>query len=89
MAVSIRLMRVGKKNAPQYRVVVIDSRNQRDGKFVEIIGYLDPRKDPPVESLNIERYRYYLERGAIPSKRVRAIYRHVVKSKGVEEKVEQ
>ncbi len=86
MAVSIRLMRVGKKNAPQYRVVVIDSRKQRDGRFVEIIGYLNPRKDPPEEVLDIERYHYYIERGAVPTKRVKAIYRHVVKSQGVEEK---
>ncbi|MGH8978024.1 MAG: 30S ribosomal protein S16, partial [Acidimicrobiia bacterium] len=46
MAVKIRLMRVGKKKQPTYRVVVADERSPRDGRFIEIIGQYGPRQDP-------------------------------------------
>ena len=45
MAVKIRLMRVGKKKQPTYRVVVADGRSPRDGRFIEIIGQYRPRQD--------------------------------------------
>ena len=46
MAVKIRLRRVGAKKAPFYRIVVADSRSPRNGRFIEEIGYFDPKKDP-------------------------------------------
>ena len=46
MAVKIRLMRVGKKKQPTYRVVVADARSPRDGRFLEILGQYAPRQEP-------------------------------------------
>ena len=46
MAVKIRLMRVGKKKQPSYRVVVADGRSPRDGRYIEIIGQYGPRQEP-------------------------------------------
>ena len=48
MSVKIRLMRVGKKKQPTYRVVVADSRSPRDGRFIEILGQYAPRSEPSV-----------------------------------------
>jgi len=50
LAVKIRLMRVGKKKQPTYRVVVADSRSPRDGRFIEIIGQYAPRQEPSLPS---------------------------------------
>jgi small subunit ribosomal protein S16 len=63
----IRLRRVGKKKRPAYRVVVADARAPRDGKFVEILGSYDPLTDPPTVTINEERAREWLRRGAQPS----------------------
>ena len=48
MAVKLRLMRMGKKKQPTYRVVAADSRSPRNGRFIEILGHYDPRRDPSV-----------------------------------------
>lgn len=74
---TIRLSRVGSKNRPCYRVVVIESRIQRDGRYVELLGYYHPRADPEVLSLNYERVRYWTSKGAQLSDTVRSlIVRH-------------
>ena len=51
MAARIRLRRTGAKKKPHYRVVVADSRAQRDGRFIEILGHYDPLPDPPGHQL--------------------------------------
>jgi small subunit ribosomal protein S16 len=68
---SIRLSRIGKKKQPFYRVVVIDKRRPRDGRFVEIVGTYNPLKDPPEVNLNAERVKHWLGHGAQPSDTVR------------------
>ncbi len=70
MAVKIRLMRVGKKKQPTYRVVVADSRNQRDGRFIEILGQYEPRHDPSSINLNADRAVHWLRHGAQPTETV-------------------
>jgi len=55
MAVTIRLTRGGAAKKPFYRVVVTDSRNKRDGRFIEIVGHFDPKFRP--ESINLKMYR--------------------------------
>ncbi|MBJ7281964.1 MAG: 30S ribosomal protein S16, partial [Acidimicrobiia bacterium] len=55
MAVKIRLMRVGKKKQPTYRVVIADSRSPRDGRYIEIIGQYEPRKDPSVFAIDNDK----------------------------------
>ena len=67
MAVRIRLKRVGNKNNPVYRVVVADSRCPRDGKFIEEIGTYHPRQKGLPITLNLERAKYWVDHGALPS----------------------
>ena len=53
--VKIRLSRLGRKKRPFYRIVAINSRSSRDGKFLEILGTYDPLQDPSVTNLDIEK----------------------------------
>jgi small subunit ribosomal protein S16 len=71
----IRLARIGKKKQPFYRVVVIDRRRPRNGRFVEIVGTYDPLKNPADVKLNAERIKHWLEHGAQPSDTVRTFLR--------------
>lgn len=73
--VKIRLMRVGKRKQPSYRVVVADSRSPRDGRIIEAIGHYHPRQDPSVISIDSDRAVYWLEKGAQPSNTVRNLLR--------------
>jgi small subunit ribosomal protein S16 len=67
LAVKIRLMRVGKKKQPTYRVVVADARSPRDGRFLEILGQYAPRQEPSVVSIDGERALHWLNAGAQPT----------------------
>ncbi|MBP7928547.1 MAG: 30S ribosomal protein S16 [Acidimicrobiia bacterium] len=67
MAVKIRLMRGGKKKQPTYRVVVADERSPRDGRFVEIIGFYNPRQEPSVIEIDNDRAAHWLSVGAQPT----------------------
>lgn len=71
MSVKIRLRRTGKINAACHRIVVADSRSPRDGRFIEIIGYYDPRHND--EKIDLERADYWVSKGAQPSETVNAI----------------
>jgi small subunit ribosomal protein S16 len=66
--VKIRLMRLGAKKNPHYRVVVVDARTKRAGDYIESLGSYDPRDSTP-EPLKIdtERAAYWLEQGAQPT----------------------
>jgi small subunit ribosomal protein S16 len=65
--VRIRLRRVGKKKQPSYRVVIADSEFPRDGRFIEIIGFYNPRTDPVTVEIKADRALYWLGQGAQPS----------------------
>jgi small subunit ribosomal protein S16 len=65
--VKIRLRRTGSKKKPTYRVVVADSRAPRDGRFVEIIGYYDPRTEPVTFNIHEDRAIHWLSVGAQPT----------------------
>ena len=73
MAVKIRLMRVGKKKQPTYRVVVADARSPRDGRFIEIIGQYAPRQEPSFVQLDTDRAVHWLQQGAQPTEQVAKI----------------
>ena len=73
MAVKIRLTRLGAKKRPFYRLVAADSESPRDGKFLEILGFYDPMKDPAVVKVHKEKVNYWLEKGAVVSGSVRSI----------------
>jgi small subunit ribosomal protein S16 len=73
--VKIRLMRVGKRKQPAYRVVVADARSPRDGRIIEAIGHYQPLHDPSVISIDGDRAVYWLRQGAQPSNQVRNLLR--------------
>ena len=68
--VKIRLSRLGRKKRPFYRIVAINSRSSRDGKFLEILGTYDPLQDPSVTNLDIEKINNWISKGAQLSNRV-------------------
>ncbi len=67
MAVKIRMKRVGTKNTPVYRIVVADGRSPRDGKFIEEIGTYQPLKKDGNFTLDLERAKHWVSKGAKPS----------------------
>jgi small subunit ribosomal protein S16 len=73
VAVKIRLMRVGKKKQPFYRVVVADERSPRDGRFIEIIGQYDPRREPTFVNIDGEKALGWLRNGAQPTEQVQKL----------------
>ena len=73
MAVKIRLTRLGKKKQPTYRVVVMDSRKPRDGKYIEQLGIYDPRQDPSLIEIDNERALHWLNTGAQPTERAQKL----------------
>jgi small subunit ribosomal protein S16 len=73
VAVKIRLMRVGKKKQPTYRVVVADGRSPRDGRFIEIIGQYAPRQDPSFCQIDAESALAWLRKGAQPTEQVQKL----------------
>jgi len=70
VAVRLRLMRMGKRKQPTYRVVAADKRKARNGRFIEVIGFYDPRRDPSVIDIENEKAVRWLSEGAQPSERV-------------------
>ena len=71
--VKIRLKRMGMKKKPFYRLVVTDSRNPRDGRFIEEIGYYTPGSEPVEMKIDHERAKYWLGVGAQPTDTVRGL----------------
>ncbi|HEY7410226.1 MAG TPA: 30S ribosomal protein S16 [Vicinamibacteria bacterium] len=70
---SIRLRRTGTTKRPYYRVVVAESTDWRDGRFVEVLGHYDPRKKPAVVKIDADRARYWMKKGARPSETVKSL----------------
>lgn len=75
MAVKIRLRRMGSKKRPFYRLVAADSRRARDGRFVEMLGYYDPLKEPADIKLDDDKIYKWLDRGATPTENASSLLR--------------
>jgi len=75
MAVVIRLMRAGAKKRPFYRMVAADSRRQRDGRFLEILGHYNPLSQPYELMVHKDRVEKWIERGAQPSDQAASLLR--------------
>jgi small subunit ribosomal protein S16 len=73
MAVRLRLTRVGNRKNPIWRVVVADQHSKRDGRVIEIVGHYNPQTEPSTVSLDEQRVRDWLARGAQPSGTVRKL----------------
>ena len=68
--VKIRLTRMGSKKRPFYRIVAADKRAPRDGKFLEILGYYDPRTEPHTLKVDVDKVKAWIDNGAQTSNRV-------------------
>lgn len=77
MAVVIRLKRVGIRKKPFFRVVVADSRSSRDGKVIEELGHYDPKKETNKVTVNPERVKYWLGKGAQPTDKTKSVLKNV------------
>ena len=73
MALKIRLARHGAKKRPFYRIVVADSESPRDGRFLEKVGTYDPKYDPAKVTMEEERIRYWMDKGATPTDTVKSL----------------
>ncbi len=73
MAVKIRLMRMGKKKQPTYRIVAADGRSPRDGRFIEILGTYEPRQEPSGIKVDNDKVVKWLVQGAQPTETVEKI----------------
>ena len=73
MPVKIRLARHGAKKRPFYRIVVANSENPRDGRFLETVGTYNPLPDPAKVSIKQERIKYWMDQGAIPTDTVKSL----------------
>lgn len=80
MAVRIRLKRIGAKNTPVFRIVVADARSPRDGKFIEELGTYQPLKRGDNYTLDLERAKYWLSKGAQPSETVASFIKRKLKA---------
>ena len=66
-------MRMGKKKQPTYRVVAADTRSPRDGRFIEVLGFYNPRAEPSVIDIDNEKALGWLKNGARPTERVQKL----------------
>jgi len=73
VAVKLRLMRMGKKKQPTYRVVAADVRSPRDGRFIEIVGIYNPRTEPSEIRIDNDKAVAWLSKGAQPTDTVRKL----------------
>jgi small subunit ribosomal protein S16 len=73
VSVKIRLMRMGKRKQPTYRVVVADSRSPRDGRNIETIGHYRPRQDPSAVDIDGDKALSWLRKGAQPTEQVQKL----------------
>ncbi len=75
MSVKLRLARHGSKKHPFYRVVATDTRSRRDGRFIEVVGTYDPRREPTHIQLDGEKIQEWIAKGALPTDKVKALIR--------------
>ena len=80
MSVKIRMKRVGTKNMPVFRIVVADGRSPRDGKFIEEIGVYQPLQKGNNFTLDLERAKYWVSKGAQPSDTVASFIKRAGKA---------
>lgn len=84
MAVKLRLKRMGRKNAPVYRLNAVDSRSPRDGRVIEELGFYNPREKDKTKQFTakLDKCRDWLDKGAVPSETVSSL----LKKSGIEHK---
>jgi small subunit ribosomal protein S16 len=83
--VRIRLRRIGLRHQPSYRIIAADKEAPRDGRFLEILGFYNPRTEPFTIEVNEERVFHWMSNGAQPSESVAQLF----KSVGVQERYDR
>ncbi|HJU80464.1 MAG TPA: 30S ribosomal protein S16 [Acidimicrobiia bacterium] len=73
MAVKMRLIRIGKTRQPVYRVVVIDGRSPRDGRYLDQVGRYDPRQEPSLIEIDNDKAVAWMQKGAQPTDTVKKL----------------
>ncbi len=73
--VRIRLRRIGLKGQPSYRIVAADKESPRDGRFLEILGFYNPRTEPSTIQLKEDRIYHWMSNGAQPSESVMQVFK--------------
>jgi small subunit ribosomal protein S16 len=80
---AIRMRRTGSKKRPFFRVVVSEARSKKEGEFIEVLGFYNPRTKPETVEINKERISHWIKNGARPSDSVRTLLaRHLTKDRG-------
>ncbi|OGC68704.1 30S ribosomal protein S16 [candidate division WWE3 bacterium RIFOXYC1_FULL_39_7] len=67
MSITIRLARIGRKNAPAYKIVVTNTRDKRNGRYIDILGHFNPSENPSVKELDKKKYEDWRSKGALVS----------------------
>jgi len=81
---AIRMRRTGSKKRPFFRVVVSEARSKKEGEFIEVLGFYNPRSKPATVEINKERISHWIKNGARPSDSVRTLLaRHLTKDRAV------
>jgi len=81
---SIRMRRTGSKKRPFFRIVVSEARSKKEGQFIDILGFYNPRLKPAVFEINKERVAHWVKMGARPSDSVRTLMsKHITRDLGV------
>ncbi|MGC6508416.1 MAG: 30S ribosomal protein S16 [Myxococcota bacterium] len=80
----IRLLRMGRKRAPHYRIVVADARAPRDGRHIEVLGYYNPMTSPSTIKLDLDGYNKWIGVGAQPTDTVKRIVKNLEANAGEE-----
>jgi small subunit ribosomal protein S16 len=83
--VRIRLRRIGLKGQPSYRIVVADKESPRDGRFLEIVGFYNPRTEPATLDIKEDRIFDWMGRGALPTESVAQLF----KTSGTDQRFER
>jgi len=83
--VRIRLRRVGLKGQPSYRIIAADKEAPRDGRFLEILGFYNPRTEPSTITLKEDRVFHWMKNGALPTESVAQIF----KTSGTQDRFER
>ncbi len=76
MALKIKLTRIGKRNDPKYRIVVMERKKKRDGKYIEKIGFYDPVPNPHVLTINQDKLNTWIKKGAQLSEGMLKLTKH-------------
>ena len=81
---SIRMRRTGSKKRPFFRVVVSEARSKKEGQFIEVLGFYNPRTKPAVFEVDKDRVAHWVKVGARPSDSVRTLMaKHLTRDRGV------